>query len=87
MAFVATEYTLSQKQMEVFTPFSTQWPADEIKFFTVEVNECSGVVVSQQIGRVPAVVLYQNSVKIGERSSLQEAISEEKLTELVGKMR
>ena len=56
--------------------FSTQWSADEVKFFTVEVNQCSKVVVSQQIGRVPSAV-----------SSLSDPISDDQLTELVGKMR
>ena len=84
--FVATEYTLSQKQMEIFKVFSTQWPADEVKFFTVEVNSCSKVVVSQMVNRVPAAILYQDGVKLGELSSLREPISADKLTELVGKM-
>ena len=85
--FVATEYTLSQRQMEIFKPFSTQWPADEVKFFTVEVNHCSKVVVSQQIARVPAAVLYQGGAKLGERSSLSAPISDAHLTELMGLMR
>ncbi|MFT5684369.1 MAG: thioredoxin-like negative regulator of GroEL [Myxococcota bacterium] len=85
--FVATEYNLSKRQLEIFKAFSTQRPADEVKFFTVEVNQCSKVVVSQQIRRVPSVVLYQEGGKLGELSSLSDPISADQLTELVGKMR
>ena len=85
--FVATEYTLSQRQMEVAASFSRQWPSDELKFFTVEVNRCPKVVIGQRIARVPAAVLYQDGAKRGEFSSLSQPISSEQLTELVEQRR
>ncbi len=84
--FVATEYTLSRRQMEAFEAFSTQQSADGVRLFTVEVNQCSRVVVSQRISRVPAAVLYQDGAKLGEVSSLTEPIADAQLTELVGKL-
>ena len=49
VAFVATEYTTSQRQLEVFTSLVSAWPSDEVRLFTVEVNQCPKVIVSQRI--------------------------------------
>lgn len=85
--FVATEYTLSQRQVEAFEAFSAQQQADGVRLFTVEANQCSRVIVSQRISRVPAAVLYQDGAKLGEVSSLTEPIAGEQLAALVGKLR
>jgi len=85
--FIASEYDSSKKQMEQFKSFITASDYTGIRYFKVEVNSCSKLMMSQKISRVPAISIYQNSIPLGTVSMLNNTlISDGEIEDLIAEM-
>ncbi len=85
--FVASEYDTSKQQIEQFKRFIAAADYTGMRYFKVEVNACTRLMMSQKISRVPAISLYQNSTPLGTVSMLNNVlISDEEIEELIAEM-
>ena len=85
--FIASEYNTSRNQMEQFKSFIASADYTGIQFFQVEVNECSKLMMSQKISRVPAITIYQNNMPLGTASMLNNVlITNEEIEGLIAEM-
>jgi hypothetical protein len=73
--------------MEQFKSFITASDYTGIRYFKVEVNSCSKLMMSQKISRVPAISIYQNSIPLGTVSMLNNTlISDGEIEDLIAEM-
>ena len=82
--FLASEYSSSKQQLAAFERFIAAADYTGMRFFSVEVNACARLMMSQKVSRVPAINLYQRGTLLGSISMLNNVmISDAELEELI----